>query len=209
MPTKQEKHAELVAKIEAELPDIDIGQWRNVTPPKYKHIEKKLVMRLARRIMQGASMRDACILAGVQYRTVKRWGQWCREFEEGTRERVDPWIVACHYTVERARSILRLRWQLLAEAGGKGSSTALWMLERRGGQEYRAPAQRHEVNRKTTEVHVVASIDDALNQTAQQLGLDAEQLKQQGDYWAKAITASQRGNALPAPPIDTTVIDEE
>lgn len=202
MPTKAEKQAEINARIEAELPDIDIGQWDNVKPPKFKHIEKKLVMRLARRIMQGASMKDACNLAGVHYRTVKRWGQFVREFEEGNRNSVDPWIVACHYTVERARSILRLRWQMLAEAGGKGSATALWMLERRGGAEYRAPAQRHEVNRKTTEVHVVASIDDALDKTAKQLGLDSEQLRAQGDYWARAITATQRGTALPPPPTD-------
>ena len=77
------------------------------------------------------------------------------------------------------------------------------MLERRGGAEYRAPAQRHEVKRETTEVVVHKTLEDALESTASQLGISADKLREQGDFWAKAITASQRGNALPAPPAES------
>lgn len=200
--TKHDRYQEKLAEIDAELPPVDIGQFENI---KIHHsaVPVDRVLALAMRLVQGASIRDACTLANVHINTYKRWARLLREYENGESETIDPYILACAMTMQRARAITRLRWQLIAEAGGTGSGNALWMLERRGGAEYRAPAQRHEVKRETTEVHVHATIEDALSETAKQLGIDAEALKAQGDYWAKAITASQRGQALPAPPANT------
>ena len=197
--TKHDRYEEKLAQIDAELPPIDIGQFENIKPPP-SAIPADRVLALASRIAQGATISDSCTLAGVHLKTVQRWQRILKEYERDQRDTIDPYILACAMTVRRARAVIRLRWQMLAEAGGKGSATALWMLERRGGGEYRAPAQRHEVKRETTEVHVHTSIEDALDSTAQQLGISADDLRQQGDYWAKAITASQRGQALPAPP---------
>jgi len=197
--TKHDRYQEKLAQIDAELPPIDVGQFENVRAPQ-NAIPVDRVLALAFRIAQGATISDSCTLAGVSIKTYQRWRKALREYEEGERDSIDPYILACAMTMRRARAVIRLRWQMLAEAGGKGSATALWMLERRGGGEYRAPAQRHEVKRETTEVHVHASIEDALDSTAQQLGISADDLRKQGDYWAKAITASQRGQALPAPP---------
>jgi hypothetical protein len=82
------------------------------------------------------------------------------------------------------------------------------MLDRRGGKEYQAPAQRHEVRRESQEVVVHTTIDQALEATATQLGLDRDELRASGDYWARAITASQRGHALPEPvTVDARVVE--
>lgn len=198
--TKHDRYAAKLAQIDAELPPVDIGQFENVERSSPHMIPQDRVFAVAQRITQGATLRDACTLAGVSIRVLHKWGRALRDYESGERETLDPYILACALTIERARSITRLRWQMLAEGGGTGSSTALWMLERRGGREYRAPAQRHEVKRESTEVVVNTSIEQTIEATAQQLGIDPDQLKKQGDYWARAITASQRGAALPAPP---------
>jgi hypothetical protein len=105
-------------------------------------------------------------------------------------------------------AIRRMRWQGLAEEGGKGSSAALWMLERRGGREYQPPAQRHEVKRESQEVVVHTTLESAIEHTARELGLDEAELRAQGEYWARAITASGRGESLPAPiTIDASPIE--
>lgn len=197
--TKHDRYAAKLAQIDAELPPIDIGQFEGLTCTG-QMVSQDRVLAVAQRITQGATLRDACTLAGVSIRVIHKWGRLLRDYESGETEVINPYILACAVTIERARSITRLRWQMLAEGGGTGSATALWMLERRGGREYRAPAQRHEVKRESTEVVVNTSLEQTIEATAQQLGIDPEQLKQQGDYWARAITASQRGAALPAPP---------
>ena len=198
--TKHDRYEAKLAQIDAELPPVDIGQFENVERSSSHMIPSDRVLAVAQRITQGATLRDACTLAGVSLRVIHKWARALREYEAGEVDHIDPYILACAVTIERARSITRLRWQMLAEGGGTGSATALWMLERRGGREYRAPAQRHEVKRESTEVVVNTSLEQTIEATAQQLGIDPDKLKEQGDYWARAITASQRGSALPSPP---------
>lgn len=198
--TKHDRHLDYLAKIDAELPPVDVGQFDGIKPPQNGSVPIKRVMALAQRIMQGVSIRDACVLANVHFNSYKRWLRLLKQYESGELETMHPYLVACAMTMLRSKAIRHLRWQMLAEAGGKGSSTALWMLERRGGDEYRAPAQRHEVKRETTELIVHKTLDDALDATATELGISADKLRAHGDYWAKAITASQRGNELPSPP---------
>lgn len=201
--TKHDRYLEHLAKIDAELPPVDVGQFEGITPPQNGSVPAERVLALANRIMQGISIKDACVLANVHFNSYKRWLSMLKQYESGELDKMHPYLVACAMTMLRAKAIRHLKWQQLAEAGGKGSSTALWMLERRGGAEYRAPAQRHEVKRETTEVIVHKSLEDALESTASQLGISADKLREQGDFWAKAITASQRGNALPAPPAES------
>ena len=101
-----------------------------------------------------------------------------------------------------------MRWQALAEEGGGGSHAALWMLERRGGREFKPPTQRHEVQRETREVVAHITLDSALEATSRELGIPLEDLKAQGDFWAKSMTAKQRGEALPLPPAKVIDLDE-
>lgn len=185
-----------------QLPPLDVGQFEGVAPPTHARVTAEQILEVGRYVVSGATLKDASIMAGVSPRILERHRRDYRREQKGEPVELSEWGRACAETYERALSIRRYRWQLLAEIGGKGSSSALWMLERRGGGEYRAPAQRHEVKRESREVVVTATLDQALESTAHQLGLNAEELRAQGDYWARAMTAQQRGRALPSPQTD-------
>ena len=208
-PTKAERALQRAREIEDELPPVDIGQFTGVAPPSSSPYTPDQVIRACASVVKGATLRDAEVLAGMRRGSLRAWQRDSLRAERGQHPPLGPWAGACAYTVERALALRRVRWQALAEEGGKGSSAALWMLDRRGGKEYAAPAQRHEVRRESQEVVVHATIDQALEATATQLGLDRDELRASGDYWARAITASQRGDALPAPvTVDAHVVED-
>lgn len=208
-PTKAERALQRAREIEEELPPVDVGQFANVAPPRSSPYTPDQVIRACGSIVKGATLRDAEVLAGMRRGALRAWQRDARRAERGQQPPLGPWADACAYTVERALALRRVRWQALAEEGGKGSSAALWMLDRRGGKEYQAPAQRHEVRRESQEVVVHTTIDQALEATATQLGLDRDELRASGDYWARAITASQRGHALPEPvTVDARVVED-
>lgn len=187
-PTKAERQAEIVRRLHEELPPVDIGQFAEVTAPAGSPLTSAAVIAAGELIVQGATIEDAATLSSLDLVELRA------EIARG-----DAWGCACQITIERAYAVQRLRWQGIAELGGKGSTSALWMLDRRGGEAYRAPAQRHEVTRESRELVVNATVDSAIEATATQLGLSADDLRRSGDYWSRAITAQKRGTALPSP----------
>lgn len=197
--TKREIREQALDEIRQRLPPIDTGQFEGLEPHPHSHLTGEVMLTLAQYIIDGASLNDACLMSNVNTQALNRYRRAYRAEQRGEPSSLSDFGRACAMTYEKAIAIRRFRWQLLAELGGKGSQASLWMLERRGGSEYRAPAQRHEVTRESREVVVTATIDQAIEATAQQLGLSAEQLRAHGDYWARAMTASQRGKSLPAP----------
>lgn len=208
--SRRELREAQLAELSAKLPSVDIGQFEGLSAPAHSTLSPELILRVAQYMVDGATLRDACLMGGVHARVFERYRSAYRAEQRGEPSTLSDWGRACAETYERAIAIRRYRWQLLAELGGQGSSSALWMLERRGGREYRAPAQRHEVTRESREVVVTASLDQAIEATASQLGLSAEALRAHGDYWARAITATQRGGELPAPvTIDAPTRDDE
>ena len=202
------QRAELRAQVvEDSLPSVDVGQFENVSPPPTTSYTHDQVLAAGEALIRGATLGDAEVLCGLARGALRRWVKRQRASDRGG-ERVGAWASACAYTVERALAIRRMRWQGLAEEGGKGSSAALWMLERRGGREYQPPAQRHEVKRESQEVVVHTTLESAIEHTARELGLDEDELRAQGEYWARAITASGRGESLPTPvTIDASPIE--
>jgi hypothetical protein len=208
--SKRERHDEQIAELRARLPPIDVGQFNGLEPPPLSALTVEIMLALAQYVVDGATLSDACIMAGVNPQSLNRYRRAYRaELRGEPQPNLSEWGRTCAETYDRAIAIRRYRWQLLAEIGGQGSGSALWMLERRGGREYHAPAQKHEVTRESREVVVTASIDQAIEATADQLGLSADALREHGDYWARAITASQRGSALPAPVIDARVSESD
>ena len=203
--TKKERQADRVAEIDASLPPLDIGQFNEIEPPRNTHYTVVQVLNAGETIIRGATLRDAEFLHGFTRGALRAWQRDARRAERGQQAPLGRWAQACADTVERALAIRRLRWQALAEEGGGGSHAALWMLERRGGKEFHAPAQRHEVTRESREVVAHVSLDSALDATSRELGIPLEDLRAQGDYWARAMTAQQRGEALPPP----VIIDHE
>ena len=208
-PTKAERAQQRAREIESELPPVDVGQFDGLTPPSFSPYTPDQVIRACTSVVKGATLRDAEVIAGMRRGALRAWQRDSRRAERGQQPALGAWAAACAYSVERALALRRVRWQALAEEGGKGSNAALWMLDRRGGKEYQAPAQRHEVRRESQEVVVHTTIDQALEATATQLGLDRDELRASGDYWARAITASQRGHALPEPvTVDARVVED-
>jgi len=223
--TKAEKQREVEERISAALPPVDVGQFeraraRGGAPLPPSDVER--AVRVAERIVWGAQLRDACLIEGAppagwhkalkRYRRAERLEGGETEEEGASRDvaKEGTWTYALGFTLDRANALCRLRWQMLAEAGGKGSSTALWMLERRGGRGYLPPVRREQVTSTTTstttETQVTLSLEASLADTQQRLGLSEDALAQMGEWLSRASTASQRGQALPAPP---RVIDVE
>ena len=148
--TKKERQADRVAEIDASLPPLDIGQFDEIEPPRNTHYTVVQVLNAGETIIRGATLRDAEFLHGFSRGALRAWQRDARRAERGQQAPLGRWAQACADTVERALAIRRLRWQALAEEGGGGSHAALWMLERRGGKEFHAPAQRHEVTRESS-----------------------------------------------------------
>ena len=148
--TKAERQRQIEERVNAALPPVDVGQFerargRGGVPLPSGDVER--AVRVADRIVWGAQLRDACLIEGAPpagyLQALKRYRR-AERIEEGDIEegastdvaREGTWAYALGFTLDRANALCRLRWQMLAEAGGKGSSTALWMLERRGGRGY-------------------------------------------------------------------------
>jgi hypothetical protein len=194
---------------EGSLPPLDVGQFRDKREPHEGATAQLLAA--CERVVSGVGLRDASILAGLPPHALREWQKVylasVNKREETTRHRVtETWAVSAGYTVTRAQALCRTRWQGLAESGGKGSMIAQWMLERRGGEEYRAPVQRVKTETKTTTTTVNLSLEASLTETAQRLGLDDRALAEMGEWLARAQTHAARGQALPAPPL---VLDAE
>ena len=192
---------------EGSLPPLDVGQFHNKREPREGATAQLLAA--CERVVSGVGLKDASILAGLAPSTLREWQKAYLARVHGREETArhgdtDTWTSAAGYTVTRAQALCRARWQGLAEAGGKGSSIAQWMLERRGGDEYRAPVQRVRTENKTTTVNL--SLEASLTETAARLGLDDRALAQMGEWLARAQTQAARGQALPAPPL---VLDVE
>jgi hypothetical protein len=208
---RAEQQRQLEERIANALPPLDIGQFdKPLQGRRSDSASVEGVLACGEYIVNGATLKDACMLAGIKHEATRQSLRSYRALERGepTYEKNTEWTLAIGMTLDRAFALRRFRWQMVAEGGGQGSSTALWMLERRGGAEFRQPVQRHEVKRESKEVVVHASIDDALEHTAHQLGLDSDQMRAQGEYWARAMTASQRGTALPSPQESIIELDE-
>ena len=222
--TKAERQRQVEERVNAALPSVDIGQFerargRGGVPLPPSDVER--AVRVAERIVWGAQLRDACLIEGAPpagyLKALKRYRR-AERIEEGDIEegastdvaREGTWTYALGFTLDRANALCRLRWQMLAEAGGKGSSTALWMLERRGGRGYLPAVRREQVTSTTTttttETQVTLTLEASLADTQQRLGLSEDALAQMGEWLSRAQTASQRGSALPPPPqmIDVT-----
>jgi hypothetical protein len=210
--TKADRQREVEQAINESLPSIDVGQFigvraRLVDP----ETEAPRALAVGRRIMFGASFKDACLIEGVSWRAYKDALKRYRAAERKDTDeemKTEPvaegtWTYAVGYTIDRGMALCRLRWQMLAEAGGKGSKAALWMLERRGGREYLPPVRREQVTSTTTtttNTNTTLTLEAKLEATKSTLGFSDEHLAQMGDWLAQAQTAAQRGDALPAPP---------
>lgn len=215
--TKADRQREAEERIDAALPSVDIGQFCGVTPRSGTvdlEVEVPRALAVARRMVYGAPIRDACLIEGAKYsryqEAIKAYrahhakrmsdvkDHYIREAREGT------WFYALGFTLDRASAICRLRWQQLAEAGGKGSKAALFMLERRGGREFLPAVRREQVTTTTTtntNTNTTLTLEAKLEATRHSLGFSDEHLAQMGEWLAKAQTAAQRGDTLPAPPV--------
>lgn len=210
--TKADRQREVEEAINDSLPSVDMGQFIGVRSSRVDvEAEAPRALSVARRIMFGSTFRDACLIEGASFRQYKEALKQYRAAErKGTEEelktppaREGTWTYALGYTIDRAVALCRVRWQLLAEAGGKGSKAALWMLERRGGKDYLPPVRREQVTSTTTtttNTNTTLTLEAKLEATKNTLGFSDEHLAQMGDWLAKAQTAAQRGEALPAPP---------
>jgi len=193
---REEARAALEARIDAA--PVDVGQFAGIQEPRAGDLAR--VLAACERLVRGATLVDAAVLAGLSRGYLHDCQKDYRHGQEGT------WRWAVGYSATRAQALCRERWQGLAELGGKGASTAAWMLERRGGREYHAPTQRVRTQTTTTTTQVTLSLDASISETAARLGLDDGALAQMGEWLARAQTAGARGHALPAPPL---VLDVE
>lgn len=186
------------------LPDLDVGQFNALTDLNAS--QRRMctdVMNVARYILRGSTMRDACILVGVSPSSASYYLRMWRkeEREEHVEVKPTPYTLALGYTLARAMSIRALRWQTVAEAGGRESNTARWMLERRVRGEYSPPVQKTQ-RESTQRVEVsVTEIGAQLEETRKALGVSEKDLATMGEYWAQVSTAAQRGKELPPPPV--------
>lgn len=210
--TKADRQREVEQAINDSLPSVDTGQFIGVHSHRTDvEAEAPRALSVARRIMFGTPFRDACLIEGASFRNYKEALHRYRAAErKGTEEEMytaavseGTWTYALGYTIDRAMALCRTRWQMLAEAGGKGSKAALWMLERRGGKSYLPPVRREQVTSTTTtttNTNTTLTLEAKLEATKNTLGFSDEHLAQMGDWLAKAQTAAQRGEPLPAPP---------
>lgn len=194
-----ETHADVIA-----LPSLDIGQFKalpNLTDDQRRRCDE--VLTVSRYILRGSTIRDACVLAGSSVSMIRHYLKMWRQEEQGehTGTPPTPYILALGYTLARAMSIRALRWQTVAESGGRESNTARWMLERRVRGEYAPPVQRSQTTNKTEVAVSVTEITAQLEATREALGVSEIELEKMGEYWAKVATEAQRGNALPLPPV--------
>ena len=181
MSTKEEKQREVEQRVREQLPPLDVGQFAGVSEPRPGEIERAL--RVAERVVFGATLKDAALIEGARWpffdKALKRYRASERALE-GDGERASDvidestWTWALGYTLDRAVAMCRVRWQLLAEAGGKGSSTALWMLERRGGRSYLPAVRREQVTTTatSTQTNVTLSLEASLAESQARLGFD-------------------------------------
>jgi hypothetical protein len=226
--SKAQKQREVEERVNASMPDVDVGQFAGITSSYLDvEVESKRALAVAQRVMYGAQIRDACLIEGAKKHAYTKALQRFRKADSGDTEGVTDtrhiakegtWTYALGYTLDRALALCRVRWQMLAEAGGKGSSTALWMLERRGGRGFLPPVRREQVTSTTTTTTTTTTLEAKLEATRVQLGFDDDHLAQMGEWLARAQTQAQRGEALPEPPLlepahsapaSVTVIDIE
>ena len=187
---------------EVALPDLDVGQFNALTG--ISESQRRMctdIMNVARYLLRGSTVRDACVLAGVSPHTANHYLRAWRAEERGITPEGElpptPYTLALGYTLARAMSIRALRWQTIAECGGKESNTAKWMLERRVRGEYSPPVQRSKSER-TEKVEVsVKEISTQLEETRKALGVSEQELARMGEYWAQVSTAAQRGQEIP------------
>ena len=207
--SRHQRQRETEEKINASLPSVDIGQFVGITS-SYVDVEQesKRALAVAQRVMFGAQLKDACLIEGAPKhgytKALARYRSGERDEADRGKEAPSPgtWGHALGFTLDRAMALCRVRWQMLAEAGGKGSSAALWMLERRGGRGYLPPVRREQVT-STTTTHTTTTnltLEAKLEATRAQLGFDDQHLAQMGEWLARAQTAAGRGEALPEPP---------
>lgn len=209
--TKEDRHEELLARLDAELPSADVGQFAGVESIHVDVFTEHLrALRVAERMMRGTELRDACLIESAPYHSYRKALRCYRNAQREPDELTDAaelantwtWTYALGYTLERATAVCRDRWQKIAEAGGKGAKSAMWMLERRGGRTYLPPVRREQVTSTTTtnSTTTTLTLEAKLEATRASLGFSDEHLAQMGEWLAKAQTSAQRGEALPPPP---------
>lgn len=209
--SKAERADRIAREINEQVPQVDSGQFDELEAPASSKVSIEQVLRIGERLRQGLDLRQACVLEGATYESMRKAVRKYRRAQREEDFHVSKWTEAVGYTIERAFTLRILRWQLLAESGGKGSATALWMLERRGGTAYAPPTKHKHVTteNKTLNVNAQLSIEQSIEATQSALNLDPRILEQSGDYWAKLITANQRGEALPSPLVIEVEQDDE
>jgi hypothetical protein len=209
--TKAERQQETHDRINASLPSVDMGQFAGVTSKLVDvFTESQRALKVAERMVYGASMKDACMIEGAKYHSYREALRGYRNAERPAEDRSagtdlhreGTWSYVLGFTIDRALSLCRVRWQLLAEAGGKGSKSAMWMLERRGGREYLPPVRREQVTstNTTTNTTTTLTLEAKLEATRSALGFSDEHLAQMGEWLSRAQTSAQRGEPLPPPP---------
>jgi|TARA_Y100000052_G_C2945007_1_gene83207 hypothetical protein len=201
--TKAERAERIAREIEQTIPEIDVGQFDGLRKPKGAKYTKKQILELCERVRQGLDLHKASIIANVEHEAMRKA---VRKYRRSLREEeftVTPWVTAVGYSIDRAYALRILRWQMIAETGGKGSHTAMWMLERRGGESYAPPTKHKKITTESKSLTVNAnlSIEQSIQETQKALNLDPKMIEASGDYWAKIITANQTGKELPAPPV--------
>ena len=210
--TKEDRHEELLERLNAELPSADVGQFAGVESVQVDVFTEHLrALRVAERMMRGTELRDACLIEGAKYHSYRKALRCYRNAQREPEELSDDaetantwtWTYALGFTLERATAVCRDRWQKIAEAGGKGAKSAMWMLERRGGRAYLPPVRREQVTSTTTtnSTTTTLTLEAKLEATRTSLGFSDEHLAQMGEWLAKAQTSAQRGEALPPPPV--------
>ncbi len=188
-----------LAEIEDSLPPVDVGQFNGMEAQGAGAHPAGFWLEVAGHIARGSPLRDAVLLCQTHrgsvdsVRDVKRL--YFRILRGEDPSSVTPWVAACGFTIHRAYALQRLRWTRLAELGGRGSAAALWMLERRGGDQYAPPVRRTE--RKTESKRITAVITDPQNlpvetqirATRDALGVTDEQLALAGAHWARLMNS--------------------
>lgn len=211
--TKEDRQREIEERINASLPPTDIGQFVGVESRSLDVAkESRKALAIAERVVYGATLKDACLIEGESYYNYRFALKAFRDTQRPASDRTESadvvgthtWTYALGFTLDRAVALCRIRWQGLAEAGGKGSKVAMWMLERRGGRDYLPPVRREQVtstNTNTTNTNTTLTLEAKLEATKNTLGFSDEHLAQMGDWLSRATTSAQRGEALPAPPM--------
>ena len=65
MSTKEEKQREVEQRVREQLPPLDVGQFVGVTEPRPGEIERAL--RVAERVVFGATLKDAALIEGARW----------------------------------------------------------------------------------------------------------------------------------------------